>query len=55
MAGRIGVVGSNMVDLVTYIDRMPTVGKILAAQSLEIGQSGKGANQASRCCSARGL
>ena len=45
MGGRIGVVGSNMVDLMTYIDRMPTAGKILAAQSLEVGQGG-----GSGCC-----
>ena len=46
MGGRIGVVGSNMVDLVTYIDRMPAAGETLAARSFAIGQGGKGANQA---------
>ncbi|MBV8662073.1 MAG: ribokinase [Hyphomicrobiales bacterium] len=43
---RIGVVGSNMVDLVTYIDRMPGRGETLEAPSFEIGHGGKGANQA---------
>ena len=44
--GRIGVVGSNMVDLVTYIDRMPEAGETLAAPSFSMGHGGKGANQA---------
>ncbi|MCQ4160050.1 ribokinase [Roseomonas sp. GC11] len=46
MGARIGVVGSNMVDLVTYIDRMPAAGETLAAPSFAIGHGGKGANQA---------
>ncbi|AXC49000.1 ribokinase [Paracoccus suum] len=46
MAGRIGVVGSNMIDLVTYIDRMPGPGETVEAPSFEIGFGGKGANQA---------
>jgi ribokinase len=46
MTGRIGVVGSNMVDLVTYVDRMPGVGETLAAPRFEMGAGGKGANQA---------
>lgn len=42
----IAVIGSNMVDLVTYIDRMPKSGETLEAPSFEIGNGGKGANQA---------
>ncbi len=46
------VIGSNMVDLTTYIDRMPMAGETLAAPSFAMGCGGKGANQAvaaSRC------
>jgi ribokinase len=43
---RIAVVGSNMTDLVTYIDRMPARGETLEAPRFEIGPGGKGANQA---------
>ncbi len=43
---RIGVVGSNMIDLVTYVDRMPARGETIEAPSFEIGHGGKGANQA---------
>ncbi len=46
MAGRIAVIGSNMVDLVTYVDRMPAKGETLEAPSFEMGHGGKGANQA---------
>ena len=46
MAGRIGVVGSNNIDLVTYIDRMPGAGETLDAPDFQIGFGGKGANQA---------
>lgn len=46
MTGRIGVVGSNNIDLVTYIDRMPLRGETLAAPDFEIGFGGKGSNQA---------
>ena len=42
----IAVIGSNMVDLITYIDRMPKLGEILEAPSFKIGCGGKGANQA---------
>lgn len=42
----IAVIGSNMVDLVTYIDRMPQDGETLAAPDFQIGCGGKGANQA---------
>lgn len=46
MGTRIGVVGSNMVDLITYTDRMPAAGETLAAPSFAMGHGGKGANQA---------
>ncbi|MTV82836.1 ribokinase [Secundilactobacillus folii] len=40
------VIGSNMVDLITYIDRMPVEGETVAAPNFEMGCGGKGANQA---------
>jgi len=43
---RIAVVGSNMVDLVTYVHRMPVRGETVEAPSFEMGHGGKGANQA---------
>ena len=43
---RIAVVGSNMMDLVTYVTRMPARGETLEAPSFEMGHGGKGANQA---------
>ncbi len=43
---RIGVVGSNMVDLVTTITRMPEAGETLEAPAFAMGPGGKGANQA---------
>ncbi len=46
MTGRIAVVGSNMVDLVTYVTRMPEKGETIEAPSFEMGCGGKGANQA---------
>ena len=46
MAGRIGVVGSNMMDLVTFVERMPDAGETLAAPRFMTGHGGKGANQA---------
>lgn len=42
----IAVIGSNMVDLVSYIDQMPKEGETLEALSFSIGCGGKGANQA---------
>ncbi len=42
----IAVIGSNMVDLISYIDRMPKEGETLEAPDFEIGCGGKGANQA---------
>ncbi|TGZ98458.1 ribokinase, partial [Rodentibacter pneumotropicus] len=42
----IAVIGSNMVDLITYIDDMPKIGETLEAPNFQIGCGGKGANQA---------
>lgn len=42
----IAVIGSNMVDLITYIQEMPKAGETLEAPDFEIGCGGKGANQA---------
>lgn len=46
MSNKIGVVGSNMVDLITYVERMPGPGETLEAPTFEMGCGGKGANQA---------
>ena len=46
MSARIGVIGSNMVDLVTTVVRMPQLGETLEAPRFEMGAGGKGANQA---------
>jgi ribokinase len=43
---RIAVIGSNMMDLVTYVERMPARGETVEAPSFEMGHGGKGANQA---------
>ncbi|MBU3172499.1 ribokinase [Clostridium estertheticum] len=43
---KIAVVGSNMIDLITYIDRMPKEGETLEALDFKMGFGGKGANQA---------
>jgi ribokinase len=43
---RIAVVGSNMIDLITYVIRMPVRGETVEAPSFEMGHGGKGANQA---------
>lgn len=43
---KITVVGSNMVDLITYIRRMPNEGETIEAPRFEMGFGGKGANQA---------
>lgn len=42
----IAVIGSNMVDLISYIDRMPKEGETLEAPDFKMGFGGKGANQA---------
>ena len=46
MAGRIAVIGSNMVDLVTYTDRVPVKGETIEAPAFAMGFGGKGSNQA---------
>lgn len=43
---KIAVIGSNMVDLITYIERMPAQGETLEAPGFAMGCGGKGANQA---------
>ena len=43
---RITVVGSNMVDLITYVTRMPNRGETIIAPEFSMGFGGKGANQA---------
>ena len=43
---RIAVIGSNMVDLITYVNCMPAKGETVEAPSFEMGHGGKGANQA---------
>jgi ribokinase len=43
---KITVAGSAMVDLVTYIDRMPREGETIEAPHFSMGYGGKGANQA---------
>ncbi|WP_116113031.1 ribokinase [Austwickia chelonae] len=42
----IAVIGSNMVDLISYVDRMPQTGETLRAPDFQVGCGGKGANQA---------
>ena len=42
----IAVIGSNMVDLITYTDTMPKAGETLEAGRFAMGCGGKGANQA---------
>ena len=42
----IAVIGSNMVDLISYITRMPTEGETIEAPDFALGCGGKGANQA---------
>ena len=46
MSARIAVVGSNMIDLITYVIRMPEAGETIEAPRFEMGFGGKGANQA---------
>lgn len=42
----IAVIGSNNVDLISYIDRMPILGETVEAPGFAMGCGGKGANQA---------
>lgn len=43
---KIAVIGSNMVDLISYITRMPAEGETIEAPDFKMGCGGKGANQA---------
>lgn len=43
---RIAVIGSNMMDLVTYVTRMPERGETIEAPQFAMAHGGKGANQA---------
>ncbi len=43
---RIAVIGSNMMDLVTYVTRMPERGETIEAPQFALAHGGKGANQA---------
>jgi len=43
---KIAVIGSNMVDLITYTERMPKPGETIEAPTFDMGFGGKGANQA---------
>lgn len=43
---KIAVIGSNMVDLISYVNKMPVAGETLEAPEFSIGCGGKGANQA---------
>ncbi|GCD87925.1 hypothetical protein KB1253_30830 [Lactiplantibacillus plantarum] len=38
------VIGSNMIDLISYIDRMPVEGETVEAPDFQRGFGGKGAN-----------
>lgn len=44
---KIAVIGSNMVDLISYINKMPVAGETVEAPNFSIGCGGKGANQGS--------
>ncbi|NLL36802.1 MAG: ribokinase [Fretibacterium sp.] len=43
---KIAVIGSNMIDLLTQISRMPEQGETIEGLSFDMGFGGKGANQA---------
>jgi len=43
---KVAVIGSNMIDLVTTITRMPRLGETIEAPAFDMGFGGKGANQA---------
>lgn len=45
-AGRIVVVGAANMDLISYVDRLPSRGETLHGSSFQTGHGGKGANQA---------
>lgn len=44
--GKVTVVGSNMIDLVAYLDRTPEKGETVFGQGFQQGFGGKGSNQA---------
>lgn len=46
---KIAVIGSNNVDLISYIHRMPALGETIEAPDFQLGCGGKGANQAVAC------
>jgi hypothetical protein len=43
---RIAVVGSTMIDLVAFVERIPDAGETLVGRRFQMGFGGKGANQA---------
>ncbi len=43
---RVGVIGSNMMDLISRIERMPKMGETIPALGFDLGYGGKGCNQA---------
>jgi len=43
---RVCVVGSNVTDMISYVDRIPNIGETLLGTKFETGFGGKGANQA---------
>ncbi len=45
-AGSIVVVGASMLDLISYVPRLPVPGETLHGSSFRMGYGGKGANQA---------
>lgn len=47
---KITVIGSNMMDLITNINRMPRSGETIEAPDFDLGFGGKGANQAVAAC-----
>lgn len=43
---KIAVIGSSMVDLMSYIDKVPAAGETRGVSDFVISYGGKGANQA---------
>lgn len=43
---KIAVIDSSLVDLMSYIDKVPAAGEMREVADVDIGCSGKGANQA---------
>ena len=43
---KVTVIGSNMMDLITYVQRFPVPGETVEAHRFDLGFGGKGANQA---------